>query len=253
MILHAAQDFIRPLTRRSRPDHIARELEEMSRRPRGVVLQRVREKSPAERLARETLVSLARTFHLKEDKEAVRVVLDALIARVSGALRQKLQGWHVLQADKEDLQRHVIAGLCGCWLNLEPGEELWECNFAKPFELRTITLIAGFFPKRVRTTSLQAVYNDDEGIEKDIADPASEAPFEAMLRNLPERAALRALAGHNAAWSQALHEKYIAGDSEEEIAARHGVSSRTIRNWIKEARQFLFSQIEQAQTNQEDA
>lgn len=236
----------RPLKRRSRPAHIAHELEELSRQPRSMVLQRVSEQNKNERLARETLVSLVRTFHLQEDTQAVRIILDVLVARVSGVLRRKLLGWHVAAADKEDLQRHVLVGLCSYWLDAKVGEELWECNFTTPFQLRTLTLIEAFFPKTVHTTSLQAVYDDGEetGTEKDIADPESDAPFEDILRNMPERAALRALVDHNALWSRVLHDKYVAGYTEEEIALRYGVTSRTIRNWIKEARQFLQGQID---------
>ena len=235
----------RPLQRRQRPAHVIQELEELNRQPRGVVLQRARETDQIKGLTRETLVSLARTFHQRGDSEAVRIILDALIARVSGVLRRKLASWHVHAADKEDLQRHVIVGLCGYWLDAKDGEELWECNFTTPFQLRTLTLIDGFFPKTVRATSFQAFYDDGEetGMEKDIADPESMAPFETILQNLPERAALQALADHNPSWGRVIHDKYVAGYTEEEIALRYGVTSRTIRNWISEARDFLQAQV----------
>lgn len=233
----------RSLTKRTRPAEIARELEELGRLPRGVLLQRVRGKET--RIARETLVSLARTFRRRDDNEAVHIVLEALIARVSGALRSRLQGWHVLAADREDLQSHVVVGLCGYWLNTETGEELWECNFTTPFLLRTTSLVDSFFRKTVRTTSLTTVYGYDEdtGAERDIADPASALPYEEIIRNMPERAALQELAAHNALWSRALHDKYIACYTEEEIGKRFGVTARTIRNWLKEARLFLQARI----------
>lgn len=223
--------------------------------PRGVLLHRVKEKDKDKRLARETLVSLARTCHLQGDAEAARVILETLIARVSGTLHQKLTGWNVPPADNEDIMRHLIVGLCGCWLNTDAAEEFWECNFTTPFQLRTLTLIQGFFPKAIRALSLQEVYNDgdDTGTQKDIPDPDWEKPFKAMMQYTTERAALAALSRHNAVWGQVLYQKFGAGYSEEEIAARYGVSSRTIRNWTTSAQAFLLSQISSlAQSNKED-
>lgn len=249
-----APEFLRPLQKRTRPAPVAAELEALGRLPRGVVLSRVRDKDKAKGPARETLVSLARTFHLRGDRAAVGIVLDVLTARVSGALRRKMAGWRVAKADEEELLRHVLAGLYASWLNTQAGEELWECNFTTPFDVRAITLIGSFFPKTVMVESLSAFSAEagEDGADKDIADPEAEASFADMLLNLPERAALQALAAHQAAWSHALHDKYRAGYTEEEIASRYGVSSRTIRSWIGEARRFLLAHVAQARAAQED-
>ena len=228
----AAPDFLFPLQKRTRNEAVTAQLTELSRLSRSAVLRQAHETDPDRRLARETLVALVRGYERAGDTDAADAVLELLIQRIGPALGRTVSSWAGLTSeDKADAQRQMIVQICEQVGSLHPGAEFWECNFTFCFNKRLITLWRSLTERKVATVSAEIQSHNGETLNRLEQQPhPADALAEIELRDL---AAL--VSGGSAKKAQAILLK-TSGFSDEEIAARVGITSRTLRNWITEAR-----------------
>lgn len=226
----AAPDFLFPLQKRTRSEAVTAQLLEMSRLPQSAVLRRASEMDPARRLERETLVAVVRGYGRAGNKDAADAVLEVLVQRISGAVAAKVSGWAGLTPeDRTDAQRQMIVQVCEQASSLAPAAELWECNFAWCFQKRLITLWHRLTDRTVPTVPAETQGGETWDRLEQQPDPA-DAFADIALHDL-----VALVSGGSAKKGKALLLK-ISGFSEEEIAVRLGVTSRTLRNWTAEAR-----------------
>ncbi len=225
-------DFLFPLQKRTRSDAVTAQLLEISRLPPSAVLRRAGETDPTRRLERETLVALVRGYGRAGRKDAADAVLELLIERISGAVASKVSTWAGLTSeDKTDAQRQMLLQVCEQVSSLSPAAEFWECNFTFCFQKRLITLWHSLTDRKVATVPAEAVTHGGERWDRleQQPDPAD------MFADIELRDLVTGVSGGDAKRSQAIFLR-MSGFSDEEIAKRLGVTSRTLRNWTTEAR-----------------
>jgi len=228
----AAPNFLFPLQKRTRSEAVTAQLAEMSRLTQSAVLRRAAETGPERRLERETLVALVRGYGRAGNKDAADAVLEMLIGRINAALAAKVSSWAGLTPeDKTDAQRQMIVQICEQVSSLSQTAELWECNFTWCFQKRLITLWHRLTDRKVITVPAETQTHDGETWDRLEQQPDPADAFADI--ELRELAAL--VSGGSAKKSEAIFLR-MSGFSEEEIAARLGVTSRTLRNWTAEAR-----------------
>ncbi len=228
----ASPNFLFSLQKRTRSDAVTAQLLEMGRLSRSAVLRRAREMGPDRRLERETLAALVRGYLRAADKDAADAVLEMLIRRVSGAIAGKISLWPGLSPeDKVDAQRQMIGHICEQVSSLSPSAEFWECSFAFCFNKRLITLWHRLTDRQAATVPAEVQNRDGEPLDRleQQADPAD------GFADLELQDLVALVSGGSAKRSQAIFLR-MSGFSEEEIAARLEVTSRTLRNWTAEAR-----------------
>jgi RNA polymerase sigma factor (sigma-70 family) len=230
-------NLMRPLEKRTRAEAVTDELGQLSHLTRSQLQARLRDTRKETRLLRETLVSLARTFALAKDMEMAHIALESLIARISPAIRARLRAWAIDTQNQPDVVQDVLVGLLKSWQDTRPTEELWECNFTTPFNTRVRSLIYSALPKSVETESLSTLTSD--GAEHEREDWLIDTGSLSMIDQVALRQAMRALHEEHGLWSLVFHAKHVLGRTEEEIAADQGVTSRTVRNRLREAERFL--------------
>ena len=204
----------------------------MSRLSRSAVLRRASETDPDRRLKHETLVALVRGYERAGGMDAADAVLELLVQRISGTLARTVSSWaKLIPEDRVDAKRQMIAHICEQVSSLHPSAEFWECNFTFCFNKRLITLWRSLTERRVATVSAEIQNHNGEALDRLEQQPhPADALAEIELREL---AAL--VSGGSAKKAQAILLK-VSGFSDEEIAKRLDVTSRTLRNWAAEAR-----------------
>lgn len=228
----ASPDFLFPLQKRMRNDAVTAQLAELARLSRSAVLRRAAETDPARRLARETLVALVRGYKRAGDTAAADAVLVHLTVRVSRAVAAKVLGWAGLTPeDKIDAQQQMMLIVCEQAVSLSPAAELWEGNFGHCLNMRFITLWRSLTDRQVPTVPAEIQMSGGEALDRLEQQPD---PVDS-LADLALRDLVQLVSGGSAKKSKAIFLK-LSGFSEEEIAARLGVTSRTLRNWTAEAR-----------------
>ena len=224
--------FLPPLQRKhTRNAAVTAQLNALSSLSRQAVLRRALETGPDRRLERETLVAVVRGFLRAGCENDADTVLLELVKRVGGAVAGTVGGWNGLTGeDKQDAKQQAVEILCEKVCDLELGGEFWECNFTTCFNRRLVSLWHSFTDNALLMTD--TVVQTDDGETRDrleqYADPAN--PFHnAELQDL-----VLLVSGGSAKKSQALFLK-LNGFSDEDIAKKLGVTSRTLRNWTTEA------------------
>ena len=225
-------EFLFPLQTRTRSEAVTAQLLEISRLPPSAVLRMARDAGPARRLERETLVALVRGYGRAGNKHAADAVLEVLVERISGAVAAKISGWAGLTPeDKIDAQRQMIVQVCEQVSSLRPAAELWECNFSWCFQKRLITLWHSLTDRKAATVPAETGTRGGESWDRLEQQPDPADTFaDVELRDL-----VALVSGGSAKRSSAIFLR-MSGFSDEEIAVRLGVTSRTLRNWTTEAR-----------------
>lgn len=224
-----AADFLRPLQRqsRTRTEAVIGELSEVARLSRTAALKR----AAADGLAWETLVAMARAYKRAGDGAAARHVLDALIRRVSRRIAAKVAAWDFLTPEEraDAKQEMALAVLKGA-LDTGPGQEFWECNFAHCFNRRLLDMWNKAMRRRGREVSLTQA--GDDGEDYDGLDQVAD-PFDAFAA-VEDGAFMARLARSHPNIARMLHLR-MNGFTDREVAARLGVSDRTLRNRARTA------------------
>lgn len=225
-------DFLFPLHgKRTRTDAVTAQLAALRGLSRAAVLRRAGETDKDKRLEREALVAVVRGFLRAGYQDDADTVLLVLIKRVSGAIAAKTAAWAGLTAeDKTDAQREMLAILCEKACDLRPGAEFWECNLTECVNRRLITLWHSLTDHALPTVSNTLEMGGGETLDRveQLADPAE------MFRSMELHSLVEMVSGGSAKRSEALFLK-MNGFTDEEIAKRLGVTTRTLRNWTADA------------------
>lgn len=222
-------EFLRPLQKRARTDQVTAQLREMSRLSRSAVLRRAAAANKGNGLERETLVALIRAYRRAGDADAADQILGNLVRRQRPAIQARVRAWRTLAAvDHEDAESQGVLKLMEYVNSLEPGEELWECNFTGSFNFRMISLLKGMAARRVPTvsSSVESAHGEEWDRLEALPDFASAARFSGVeVRDM-----IAALSGSNPQIGEFLYLSFT-GMADAEIGVRLGVSDRTLRNW----------------------
>lgn len=225
-------DFLFPLRgKHTRTDTVTAQLAALRGLSRAAVLRRAAETDTTRRLERETLVAVVRGFLRAGSQDDAEAVLLLLFKRVSGAVAGKTSAWAGLTPeDKTDARLEILAILCEKVCDLRPGAEFWECNLTECVNRRLITLWHKMTDKALPVVSNTIEMSGGEMLDRieQYADPAE--TFAAMT--LADLVSL--VSGGHPKRSEALFLK-ISGFTDEDIARRLKVTTRTLRNWTTEA------------------
>ena len=166
-----AIEFLRPLVLRTRPEGVSRELSEMARLSRAAALKHAAAGKPAW----ETLVAMARAYQRAGDQEAAQCVSEILAQRVSPSIAKRVSAWPGLTPEERtDAKQEMLLAVVRGVLNVEPGQELWECSFTHCFNRRLIDV---WKAGRRRGREVSLTHESSEGEDYDglaqIADPSN--------------------------------------------------------------------------------
>ena len=224
-------DFLPPLQKRTRSAAVTAQLTELSRLSRGAVLRRAMETAPERWVEREALVALTRGFLRAGDKASADTVLEILFRRVSKGISGKISGWAGLTPeDRIDASRQMLVQIYEQVCELGPSAEFWECNFTWCLQKRLVTLWRRLTERTPSIASSVILHSDGEEWDRfeQIADPVngfSEIEVQGVVESLT--------GGGKRAEAIFLR---MSRYPEDEIALRLGVTSRTLRNWLADAR-----------------
>ena len=157
--------------------------------------------------------------------------MDALVRRVSPSIAKRIAAWSGLTPEERtDARQEAIIAVVRGALSLEPGKELWECNFTGSFNWCLINVWRAARRRREDAVSLTHEGGDGEeydGLER-VADPTD------AFALIEDAAFCRRLAQKHPRIAGMVHLR-LHGFSDREIGARLGVTDRTLRNWAKTA------------------
>lgn len=225
-------DFLFPLRgKHTRTEAVAAQLAALRGLSRAGVLRRAAETEKDTRLEWETLVAVVRGFLRAGNPDDADMVLLCLIRRVSGAIAAKTSAWAGLTAeDKTDARQQMAAIVCEKVCDLRPGAEFWECNFTTSFNRAAISLWHSLTDHALPTVSNVIEMNGGETVDRveQFADPSE------TFKNIEMQTLVEMVSGGSAKRSEALFLK-LNGFSDEDIAKRVNVTTRTLRNWTAEA------------------
>ncbi|GAB4452181.1 MAG: hypothetical protein OHK0029_02730 [Armatimonadaceae bacterium] len=250
---------IRPLTRTRRDNAQVytreapveaqiRSLSELSERQRKERLLNPAQRSLAweseDRLREETLVYFIREFFRYEDPDTAWYLVETLIERVAAHVQRKLARWRLTPEDADDCVRDLYAYLCEALLDTSASAEFWEVRFWVCLDRRLWNLVE----KRQHTADAELSPGDQEADSSDDKDAdrliAQLVDTNPRPDEVVEWAEARSLLSENE-W-MALYLVYALGMPEEsedpnrETAAKlMGVTGRSIRNYLKKAKQKL--------------
>ena len=184
-----------------------------------------------DRLAWETLVAMARAYQRAGDEAAARCVMDVLVRRVSPNVAKRIAAWSgMTPEERADAKQETTIAVVRGVLDLGPGQELWECNFTHCFNRCLINTWRATMGRREHAVSLTFEGRngeESEGLEQ-IADPSN------AFAAVEDEAFCHRLAGSHPRIGEMIHLR-MHGFSDRDIAARLGVTDRTLRNWAKTA------------------
>lgn len=215
----------------TRTETVTAQLATLGGLSRAAVLRRAAETEQDKRLEREALVAVVRGFLRAGHQDDADTVLLLLIKRVSGAIAAKTAGWESLTPeDKIDARQQMTALLCEKVCDLRLGAEFWECNFTTSFSRAAISLWHSLTDHPLPTVSNTIEMSGGETVDRvaQIADPSE------TFRNMEMQSLVELVSSGSAKRSEALFLK-LNGFTDEEIAKRLTVTTRTLRNWNAEA------------------
>ncbi len=214
---------------RTRTERVTVQLSALGRLPRTARLRRATETRRDHWLERETLVAVVRAFRRAGDTDAAGRVLDVLLRRLRPAVAARVREWRTLPPmDMEDAEGQAMLMLTGHVNSLAPGDAFWECNFTGAFNARLITLLKRLTSKHVAATSATALGADGEEWDR-LAGVPDPAVLDAYA-GVEARALIADLSGADSRLGEMLYLS-LEGDTDLEIAARLGVTDRTLRHW----------------------
>jgi DNA-directed RNA polymerase specialized sigma24 family protein len=199
-----------------------------------------------ERLREETLVYFVREFSRYGDTETSWYLIETLIERVAAHIQRKLSRWRLTPEDADDCVRDLYATLCEALLDTSPTAEFWEVRFWVCLDRRLYNIIE----KRQLTADAELSPGDQEITEDEEKDAdrliAQLVDTGAKPDELAEWSEARSLLSENE-W-MALYLVYLIGlpeeseDSGKQTASKvMGVTGRSIRNYLKRAKQKLIA------------
>ena len=225
-------DFLFPLRgKHTRTEAVTAQIAGLCGLSRAAVLRRAADTDADTRLERETLVALVRGFLRAGNQDDADKVMLLLIKRVSGAIAGKTSAWEGLTPeDKTDARQQMVVILCEKVCDLRPASEFWECNFTTSFNRAAISLWHSLTDHALPTVSNTIEMSGGETVDRveQFADPSE------TFKTMEMQTLVEMVSGGSAKRSEALFLK-LSGFSDEDIAKRLTVTTRTLRNWTAEA------------------
>lgn len=187
----------------------------------------------------ESLVYFLRALSLRGDGDEAWRIAEILTGRVANTVLRRIGRWRSLTVDqREEVESAVTIKLYEEWFSLEPGGEFWEVRFAVCLE-RTISDEIDRALRIVRNETDLTSWEDDTGDTADawerIADtPTLDAETTAMIADalacLEEPLRTAFYLYHYEGWPE-----YSSDPSQPSIAHLLGVTSRSVRNYLRRA------------------
>lgn len=184
----------------------------------------------------ESLVYWLRVFQVEKEFDSAWQVATILIDRVKRKVTRRLNCWRRLTADqREEIESSLSLVLFEEWFSLEPGAEFWEIRFSVCLE-RTISDEIDKLNRVYQHETQLTPINDGEGNESSPWELIAEEPVLDM-----ETAALvqDALSHLDEPLRTTVRMYHYLGLSEEQIAQHWNCTTRTVRNYLRRARERL--------------
>jgi RNA polymerase sigma factor (sigma-70 family) len=239
ILLETVASEMRPLTRRyEREPSVIAQVAEMRALPSPEFWRRVQftdfQVKDCPRM--ESLVYFLREFMRAGDEDGSWRIVEALAGRVAREVTRRLSAWKSLASyQRDEAEEAIRTALFTEWRSLAPENEFWEVRFGTCLRRKIFDEIDRVSRVRSNETLLDYV-GDDEGNKSDpwelIRDNMAESPetqaviADALLR-LPSEVRTAFVLYHYEDWT------------EESIAERLKVTSRTIRNYLRRAGEQL--------------
>jgi RNA polymerase sigma factor (sigma-70 family) len=182
----------------------------------------------------EAVVALIRVWIANDDRDGAWMLAERLIAGIQPYVRGVLNRPYIDADTRDDIAADLACQLYQEWMSADGRHRFWEVRFFHCLKLRLCDAM-----RRVRGRQVQATASIEDlpdGVEIEAVESAV-SPEEridglALLHRLPGDL-------HRVYWL-----KYYEQWTEAAIAAAFGVSSRTIRNWLRRARAMLDGQLQ---------
>ena len=204
------------------------------------------------RAREETLVYFLREYEGRGDSETAWQIAETLSNRVAAHIQRALRRWRLTPEDERDCTQDLYAALWTALFSRDTAGEFWEVRFWVCLDRRLWNLIE----KRQATVDAEIRPGDQKNGGEE------ETDLDRLLAQIndsdasPEAITLRrdALKTLNENERRALYLVYIAGLPEESedpnrpsAAKSLGVTGRSIRNYLKRAKEKLISWERDAQ------
>jgi RNA polymerase sigma factor (sigma-70 family) len=182
----------------------------------------------------ESLVYWVRQFESEGRIDDAWRVMELLMRRIAVTVGRYLAQVYGLSADqREELRDELATLLYTEWLSLDPAHEFWEARFAVCLKRKLIDVVSRHRRVTSNEVVLTATNEDDHtNVLETIPDEASMSPETAALL-------MSALDSLDEPQRTAFYLRYHEQWQEEAIAQHLGVTSRSIRNYLRRAEQSL--------------
>jgi RNA polymerase sigma factor (sigma-70 family) len=225
----------RPLSRGyQREDSVEREINSLLRLDSSDRKRRIlRPPANDEPASPECTLYVIRECLAEGDIETAWSAAEILAKRMSRRITRRLSVWKSLSPyEREEVEEALIARLYRAWLSREPADEFWEVRF----NLSLDRALADEIDRAIRRQSREMRLTPSEDSEMDpwetIPDRRAEAPEEAAI-------IADALAALQEPMRTTVWLYYRQDWNEEDIAAHLGCTSRTVRNYLRRAKEQL--------------
>jgi RNA polymerase sigma factor (sigma-70 family) len=181
----------------------------------------------------ETALHLIRMFLISGEVELAWSAAENLAQRLAPRITRRIAIWKSLTpTEKEEVEETLLDRLYRAWMSLAPENEFWEVRFYVSIDRLLADVIDRIIRRKSHELNLDTQADSDMDPWESIADkqamsPEGSAIIADALASLPEP--LR-----TAFWL-----KFREDWTEEEIAAHLALSSRTIRNYLRRAKELL--------------
>jgi RNA polymerase sigma factor (sigma-70 family) len=225
----------RPLSRGyQREERVEREITALLALPHGERLRRMTSRSTApDEPSPECVVFYIRECLEHEDVDAAWAAATELARRMGRRITRRLAVWKGLSPyERDEVEEALLDRLYRVWLSREPAAEFWEVRFNLSLDRALADEIDRVLRRSQHETRLAPNPETDLDPWEIIPDTSAVSPEESAL--VSDALASLEEPLRTAFWLQCRQEW-----SEEEIATHLGCTSRTVRNYLRRARERL--------------
>lgn len=203
----------------TREEQAAAELVDLRQMHPRHVLSSVKERRP------EALVTILREWLRNGDEENAWQLCERLVVGIEPVVRSRLAAYRWIDWDtREDILHDLAVRLYDEWMSSDRRHAFWEVRFWHCLRLRIIDVLR---TRRPNETAAGFTASGPSNVPDASVSPQEWAVAMLSLSRLPEQT------------RRVFVMKYYEGWTEDEIAAMMGVTSRTIRNWIRRGHEIM--------------